>query len=253
MQLYRNMLKRVEKIMDLAQENNVRVMVDAEWIDIQPAIDHIVHCLQVKYNKGSQPIVFNTYQTYLKGMHGRVKQDLEMSVRQGWRFGAKVVRGAYMVSEREKARQRGVDSPICETYEDTQANFHASIDSILSHNAGASEVDVDFPGKTAPSEILVASHSRESIEFTLKRVEELQKNINHVGFGQLLGMADHLTFTLGANGYKAYKYVPYGPIDEVMPYLIRRTQENSAVLGSAGVQEERAMIGKELRRRLVGF
>ena len=76
---------------------------------------------------------------------------------------------------------------------------------------------------------------------------------DQVFFGQLLGMADHLTFSLAASGYKAYKYVPYGPIDEVVPYLIRRTQENSAILGSSGVQEERRMVGKELRRRLLRF
>merc|ERR1739845_55872 len=104
-----------------------------------------------------------------------------------------------------------------------------------------------------PAEVLVATHNRGSIERTLQRMDELGTDKNKVYFGQLLGMADHLTFVLGANGYKAYKYVPYGPIDEVMPYLIRRTQENSTFLGSAGVQEERGMVGKELRRRLIGF
>merc|ERR1719488_78560 len=88
-------------------------------------------------------------------------------------------------------------------------------------------------------EVLVASHNRGSIERTLQKMEEFKSNKEHVYFGQLLGMADHLTFTLGQNGYKAYKYVPYGPIGEVVPYLIRRTQENSSILGSSGVQEER--------------
>merc|ERR1719188_762693 len=120
--------------MDLAQELGVRVMLDAEWTDIQPAIQHMVLFLQRSYNKSDRPIVFNTYQTYLKGMQGRVLRDLERSRREGWRFGAKVVRGAYMVSEREKAHQRGIESPICETYEDTDLNFLATVDSILEHN-----------------------------------------------------------------------------------------------------------------------
>lgn len=277
--LYQNMTDRVKKIMNLAQELGVRVMVDAEWMDIQPAIDHIVLFLQRIYNHGDQPIVFNTYQTYLKGMESSVRRDLDRSRREGWRFGAKVVRGAYMVSERKKAAERSAESPICETYEDTEAEFHASIDAILAHTAldhptssslseqsenvylrrgtigGPSDIHprADGPGRTAGAEVLVASHNRLSMERTLRKMEEFGTNRDHVYFGQLLGMADHVTFTLGANGYKAYKYVPYGPIAEVVPYLIRRTLENSAILGSAGVQEERQMVSAELRRRLNPF
>jgi proline dehydrogenase len=273
-ELYMNIIGRVVKIMDLARELGVRVMVDAEWVDIQPAIDHIVLFLQRTYNRGDKPIVFQTYQTYLKGMDASVSRDLERSAAEGWRFGAKVVRGAYMVSEREKARNRLEESPVNETYEETEANFHRVIDSILSHNVSrpaglrpgvaASWVWPNAPspfvspsrkapagqGKAAQAEVLVASHNRDSVEYTVKRMEELGKDREKVYFGQLLGMADHLTNTLGAHGYKAYKYVPYGPIDEVVPYLIRRTQENSAILGSAGVQEERGMVTAELRRRM---
>jgi len=241
-ELYRTMIKRTFKILDLAHKLGVRVMVDAEWMDIQPAIDHIVHHLQRKYNRDGRPVVFNTYQTYLKGMDAKVKRDLERSAIEGWHFGAKLVRGAYMVSERKKAHQRDVDSPVCDTYEDTEANYHRAVDACLMHK-----------GPNGEAEVLVASHNRASIEFTLRRMEELGKGRDKVYFGQLLGMADHLTFTLGANGYNAYKYVPYGPIDEVVPYLIRRTQENSAILGSQGVQEERAMVRKEVLRRLRPF
>jgi len=241
--------------MDLAQQLGVRVMVDAEWVDIQPAIDHLVLFLQRKYNAGDQPIVFQTYQTYLKGMHCSVLRDLERSKREGWYFGAKVVRGAYMVSEREKAQTRGVESPICETYEATEKNFHDTIESILSHNvpAGGSIGRKGSSGKDAEAEMLIASHNRGSIELVIRRMQELGKDQTGVYFGQLLGMADHLTFTLAKNNYKAYKYVPYGPIDEVVPYLIRRTQENSAILGSPGVQEERQMVSHELRRRIFPF
>lgn len=254
-ELYMNMIGRVTKIMDLAKELKVRVMIDAEWMDIQPAIDHIVLFLQRMYNMGDQPIVFQTYQTYLKGMEKSVMLDLKRSRREGWRFGAKVVRGAYMVSERRKAGERNVESPINESYEDTEAEFHATLDAILAHTALEQAPPllpghVEGPGRTAGAEVLVASHNRLSVERTLRKVEEFDFNRQHVYFGQLLGMADHLTFTLGANGYKAYKYVPYGPIDEVVPYLIRRTQENSAILGSEGVQEERRMVRQELRRRM---
>jgi len=245
--LYFNLVNRVEQIIMLAEELDVRVMVDAEWTDIQPAIDSLVLWLQRKYNRGSKPIVFNTYQCYLKGMHERALRDLDRSKIEGWRFGAKLVRGAYMVSEREKAQTRGHESPICETYEDTEQNYHNVIDACVSHNAESTSTE---PGHEK-AEILIASHNQSSIEFALKRLEELGKNSEGVYFGQLLGMADHLTFTLGAKGFAAYKYVPYGPIDEVVPYLIRRTQENSAILGSEGVQQERQMVQKELRRRLL--
>merc|ERR1719321_2372543 len=140
-----------------------------------------------------------------------------------------------------------MESPINETYEDTEAEFHASIDAILAHTA-LDQADPlrpgesDGPGRTAGAEVLIASHNRSSIERTLQKIDEFGSNRDHVYFGQLLGMADHVTFTLGANGYKAYKYVPYGPIGEVVPYLIRRTLENSSLLGSDGVKEERRMV-----------
>lgn len=244
--LYSNMLKRVQGILDLAQELGVRVMIDAEWTDIQPAIDHITIFMQRIYNRGELPIVFNTYQTYLKGMPTRVQRDLDRSRREGWRFGAKLVRGAYMVSERQKAEERGLESPICETYEKTEENFHKAIDVILAHGEDPSAGACGG----AAAEVLVASHNRYSIERTIQKMAELAVSQDRVGFGQLMGMADHLTYTLARYGYRSYKYVPYGPVDEVVPYLIRRTQENSAILGSPSVQEERQMVGSELLRRL---
>merc|ERR1711976_180159 len=99
--------------------------------------------------------------------------------------------------------------------------------------------------------MMVASHNRHSVKLVVDTMRRLELPASSgVYFGQLLGMADHITFPLGQHGYKAYKYVPYGPVEKVMPYLIRRTQENSTFLGSPGIQEERAMIGTELKRRL---
>jgi proline dehydrogenase len=243
---------RAETLMDLASELGVRVMVDAEWIGIQPAIDHVVVNLQRKYNAGENRVVFCTYQMYLRGMVQRVHRDLARSKAEGWHFAAKVVRGAYMVSERQKASARGVESPVCATYEETEENYHAGLLAILQHNLGASPpAAAALPG-AGPAEVMVASHNKRSVEFVISTMAELGVSKETVYFGQLLGMADHLTFPLGANGYKAYKYVPYGPIGEVMPYLIRRTQENSTLLGSAEVQNERAMVISELRRRILG-
>jgi proline dehydrogenase len=99
---------------------------------------------------------------------------------------------------------------------------------------------------------MMASHNEGSVKFVLQEMERHKKSHSQVYFGQLLGMADHLTFTLAAHQLQAYKYVPYGPVDEVMPYLIRRTQENSTLLGTPAVVAERAMIFSELKRRLLG-
>jgi proline dehydrogenase len=100
---------------------------------------------------------------------------------------------------------------------------------------------------------MVASHNEQTVKYVINHIIENNKQINQVYFGQLLGMADHLTFTLAANKLKAYKYVPYGPVDEVMPYLIRRTQENSTLLGTPAVVNERKMLFRELRRRMIGI
>ena len=97
---------------------------------------------------------------------------------------------------------------------------------------------------------MVATHNESTVKFVLSKISEFKKDRSQIYFGQLLGMADHLTFTLAAHKFQAYKYIPYGPVDEVMPYLIRRTQENSTLLGTPAVVAERKMLAQELRRRM---
>lgn len=248
--LYLAAVYRVETILDLAAKLNIRVMIDAEALSYQPAIDLMVLDFQRKYNRDTIPIVYQTYQTYLKGMDQKVMRDLERSRTEGWHCAAKIVRGAYMVSERKIAELQGLESPIHDTYKETEANFHKVIESMLTHNVGAPP---NSPPGSGEAEILVASHNRDSVAFTVQLIQKLERNRDNVHFGQLLGMGDHLTSTLGAHGYKAYKYVPYGPMGDVVPYLIRRTQENSTFLGSQGVQEERGLLTKELARRIIPF
>jgi proline dehydrogenase len=233
LEMMENFLRRVDEVCQLAAEKKVRVMIDAEWTAIQPAIDSVVVEMQRKYNTvmNGHPVVFHTYQTYLVGSLERIKRDLDRSRRENWQFGAKLVRGAYMVSERERAKRLGVPSPIWPTYKDTEDNYHAALDTLL---------------KEDDTEVMVASHNERTVKFVLERMRNKKK----VYFGQLLGMADHLTFTLAANQLQAYKYVPYGPVDEVMPYLIRRTQENSTLLGTPAVVNERKMLWSELMRRI---
>jgi len=245
--LFDNMQSRVDRICALAQRLGVRVMLDAEWVAVQPAIDYLALAMQRKYNQ-ERPIVFNTYQAYLTRALADCRIDMARSRQEGWCFGAKVVRGAYMVAERERAKVLGIPSPVWNTYEESEKSFHSVVEEVLDYIAEGEQ------GVAPGAAMMVASHNRHSVALTVNKMSTLGlKPDTGVYFGQLLGMADHVTMTLGRLGYKAYKYVPYGPVDKVMPYLIRRTQENSTFLGSPGVQEERALVSKELRRRLLRF
>lgn len=228
------MRNRLEKLCMAARRLDVRLMIDAEQSYFQPAIDNMVLDMQRKYNKDF-PAVFTTYQCYLKDSLHRIKIDLDRAKREGYWFGAKLVRGAYLVQERARATEKNYPSPICDTLEDTHKSYHDALDLCL---AGLSNANV-----------MIASHNADTMHRTVQTLQAQNVDPATCGvyFGQLLGMADNLTFSLGQSGYKAYKYVPYGPVKEVVPYLVRRAQENSTIMGR--VAEERHMLGAELRRR----
>eukprot|EP00618_Florenciella_parvula_P001226 CAMPEP_0119476612 /NCGR_PEP_ID=MMETSP1344-20130328/7058_1 /TAXON_ID=236787 /ORGANISM="Florenciella parvula, Strain CCMP2471" /LENGTH=563 /DNA_ID=CAMNT_0007510405 /DNA_START=82 /DNA_END=1773 /DNA_ORIENTATION=+ len=233
------MVERIEHLAQLASSLQVRLMIDAEQTYFQPAIDNTVINLQERHNREAYTI-FNTYQCYLKGADDRLRTDMERAQRRGYRFAAKVVRGAYMVSERELAELEGYESPVHNCLEDTHACYHRAIDSCLDAIASGQK-----------TELMVASHNQRSVEHTLTRLQSLGLDQQcGVYFGQLLGMSDHLTYLLGANSFKAYKYVPYGAVGEVMPYLLRRAQENSSLLGSVAM--ETRMLRQEITRRAFG-
>lgn len=231
------MMKRLDTLAESAAASGVRLMVDAEHSYFQPAIDHAVVQLQERFNQ-NVPIIFNTYQCYLKDASERLVLDLERAHQGNYKFAAKLVRGAYMVLERRRAEELGYESPILPTIEDTHESYNKAVETGL--------MAVVSQG----AEIMVATHNQESVEFTVKKMAEFGLPADApVYFGQLLGMADHITFTLGANGFGAYKYVAYGAIHEVVPYLIRRAQENSDVLG--GSAKDVGLIAAELKRRLL--
>ena len=235
------MLSRLDEIASRAKALDVRLMIDAEHTCFQPAIDHAVLRLSRTHNQ-TYPCCFGTYQAYLKECETKLHRDLDRASREGWHLGAKLVRGAYMVHERERARELGYPDPIQPTAEATHASYDAAIRALLLH--------CPCPERTS---VMVASHNRSSVEYAARLLlgEESRVPTNRVVFGQLLGMADHLTFTLAAHGLKAYKYVPYGPVREVLPYLIRRAQENADAL--SGAAEQRNMMLKEVGRRMGVF
>lgn len=237
LKLLDNMMNRLYNIAEVAAKRGVRLMVDAEHSYFQPAIDHAAVELQRRFNK-DEVVILNTYQCYLKDSWARMNLDIERSRREGFKFGAKLVRGAYMYLERQRAADLKFPSPVWESLEETHANYNRCADSLVRvcHDEGA--------------EVMIATHNQKSIERAVSLMHELDVEPQQSGiyFGQLLGMADHLTFILGRNGYRAYKYVPFGPVGDVLPYLIRRAQENSDIM--TGVSREKGMIAAEIWRRV---
>uniref|UniRef100_H2UYX0 Proline dehydrogenase n=1 Tax=Takifugu rubripes TaxID=31033 RepID=H2UYX0_TAKRU len=235
----KRILQRLDVLAKHAVQSGVRLMVDAEQTYFQPAISRLTLEMQRIYNR-EKPVIFNTYQCYLKEAFDTVSMDVELSRREGWHFAAKLVRGAYMHQERERAKELGYEDPINPDYESTNRMYHRCLDHILEEIATNRKANV-----------MVASHNEETIKHTINRMNELGllPSESKVSFGQLLGMCDQISFPLGQAGLPVYKYVPYGPINDVLPYLSRRAQENQGFM--KGAQKERELLWEELKRRLL--
>ena len=235
-----------ERAHDLAEEafqSGTRLLIDAEQCRFQPAIDNLVLELQQTYNatdKSDIPIIFNTYQCYLKDVIDHIEMDLERSERFNYHFACKLVRGAYMESERAKAEKDGYPSPIHDTVEDTHKSYNDAVALLLNHSVNTNK----------QVEVMCATHNQESIEKAIATMNEcgIDRSAPTLHFAQLYGMSDNLTYNLGKSGFRAYKYVPYGEVAEVMPYLMRRAQENSSLMGNAS--RELSLLRSELFRRM---
>jgi len=228
---------RVDQICSKAHEYNVRVLVDAEETWIQDPIDDLAYEMMKKYNQQTA-IVFNTFQMYRKDMSTKLRDAYQDSVRDNYYLGVKLVRGAYMEKEAARAEKSGYDNPIHASKEDTDKAFNKGLTFCLDNKRRIS--------------LMCGSHNDYSNKFLTVLMDKhgLKPNDSHVWFGQLLGMSDHISFNLSKAGYNVAKYVPYGPVRAVMPYLIRRAQENTSVAGQSS--RELQLIRKELRRRNKG-
>jgi proline dehydrogenase len=229
-----------------ATNHGTRVLIDAEQVRYQPAIDALVRHLQIKYNainsKHNFPVIYNTYQCYLKDATQRLELDLKHSQKGKYHFGVKLVRGAYMESERSLARKMGIESPIHDTVQDTHSCYGNATEMVLQAASQKNPLDPSI-------ELMCATHNQGSIELAIRIMNQLgiHRSESTVRFAQLYGMKDNLTFNLGLHGYRAYKYIPYGEIAVATPYLIRRANENTAIRG--GAFDELRMIRNELLRR----
>jgi proline dehydrogenase len=225
---------RMYRICETAAEKNIGVLVDAEESWIQDPIDRLTTEMMAIFNK-EKAIVYNTIQLYRHDRLHFLKLSHRIAKEQDFILGVKLVRGAYMEKERSRAAQRGYPSPIQQDKNHTDADYDAAI--------GYCVANID---KIA---FIVASHNEESNAMTVALMKEkgLSCHHPHIHFSQLYGMSDNITFNLAKQGCSVSKYLPFGPIRDVIPYLMRRAQENSSMSGQTG--RELALIKKELARR----
>lgn len=225
---------RVKKICTHAHENNVRIFIDAEESWIQPAIDLLAEENMQAFN-AVKPIVFNTLQLY---RHDRLKflhESFQRSKKNNYKLGVKLVRGAYMEKERERAKEKNYPSPIQPTKAASDADYNQALKFCIEHLDDIA--------------LCAGTHNEDSsmLLVNLMKHRGITANHAHIWFSQLLGMSDHISFNLSKAGYNVCKYVPYGPVRDVMPYLLRRAKENTSVKGQTG--RELSLIIKEKARR----
>ncbi len=227
-------VKRVESICDAANKANTAIFIDAEESWIQVAIDDLATSMMRKINR-DKTIVYNTYQLYRHDRLAYLQHETEVAKAVGYKVGAKLVRGAYMEKERKRAAEKKQESPIQKDKNASDYDYDAALEYCVKHAETVS--------------ICAGSHNENSSMHLTKLMEQngIQPGDKRIYFAQLLGMSDHISYNLANAGYNVAKYVPYGPVKEVLPYLIRRAQENTSVKGQTG--RELGLIIKERNRR----
>ena len=228
---------RMYRICEAAAEKGVGVLVDAEESWIQDPVDRLVIDMMSIFNK-ERSIVYNTIQLYRHDRLQFLKMSHRIARQKQFKLAVKLVRGAYMEKERSRAAENGYPSPIQPDKESTDKDYNEAVRFCLEN--------------IADTAVIIASHNEESNLLAAQILDEkgLPHNHPNVHFSQLYGMSDNITFNLGKAGYSVSKYLPFGPIRDVIPYLMRRAQENTSVSGQTG--RELSLINKELERRKAG-
>ena len=232
--LYERTRERWDRVCGIAYENNVKMFIDSEDSYIQDPVDDLVNSMMKKYNR-EKAMVSNTYQLYRVGMLDRMRKALELAKEGGYFMGAKLVRGAYMEKERERAEEMGYPDPILPDKKSTDESYDNAVRFCIENIDRIS--------------VCSGSHNEQSNYLLVELMAEHHVAVNdeRVYFAQLFGMSDHISFNLAKAGYNVVKYVPYGPVEAVVPYLLRRAEENTAIAGQSS--REFLLIKKEITRR----
>jgi proline dehydrogenase len=227
-------LARIDSIAERAEAKGTPILIDAEETWMQDGADQMVELLMTRHNT-KQAIIYHTLQMYRHDRLAYLKRLHERAEREGWILAVKLVRGAYMEKERDRAEERGYPDPIQKDKASTDRDFNAALEFCISH------LDrIHF---------MCGTHNEDSSMrlVDLMHEKKIAPEDKRIYFAQLYGMSDHISYNLAASGYNVAKYVPYGPVREVMPYLIRRAQENTSAAGQTG--RELSLIMQEMKRR----
>lgn len=225
---------RFQRVCQYAFDKDVKLLIDAEESWMQDAADELVEEMMRQFNK-EKALIFNTLQMYRWDRLDYLKVLHERAITNKFHIGIKLVRGAYMEKEAERAKSRGYANPICPSKEATDANFNAAVTYMMQY--------IDTMA------VFAGTHNEASSYLVMQLMQEngLVRNDSRIWFGQLYGMSDNISYNLAANGYNIAKYLPFGPVRDVMPYLIRRAQENTSVAGQTG--RELSLLISERKRR----
>ncbi len=227
-------INRFRSCCQTAQEHGVALLVDAEEYRMQIATDQLVMDLMREFNH-NKAVVYNTVQLYLVDGNQRLKQMHMLAIQDSFYLGVKLVRGAYMEKERKIAQKHGLSSPICASKAETDMSYHTAVDYCIKHLANIA--------------IVLGSHNEESMIQAINLMDQykIKPNDDRIWFSQLLGMSDYISFVLADKGYNVVKFVPFGPMDKLIPYLARRAEENTAIAGQTS--RELMRLQRELKRR----
>jgi len=227
---------RIERICKSASENKVPLFIDAEESWIQDTIDEIALEMMQKFNK-QDVWIYNTIQLYRKNRIDYLKMILEQAKHHQFKLGLKLVRGAYYEMENERARQMNYPSPLHECKTDTDNDYNKAL-----------TICIENINKVS---VCAGTHNEESSQLLSLLLEKhnISKDDKRVYFSQLLGMSDHISYNAAKKGYNVVKYVPYGPVKDVLPYLIRRAEENNSIAGQMGRELRNIILEKKRRRK----
>ena len=235
-QIFDQIKERLDSLCKTAAKNNVRLLIDAEESWIQGTIDALVLAMMSKYNKETA-IIYNTFQMYRADMLDSLKEAYDLAVTDRFYLGVKLVRGAYMEKENLRAKEVGYKSPIYQSKEETDEAFNEAIRFCI--------------GNISMTHLCLGTHNEESskVLVELMHKKHIPVDDERIYFAQLYGMGDHISYNLAKAGYNVAKYLPFGPVEAVMPYLFRRAEENKSMTGQTS--RELLLIKKELKKRRV--